>query len=122
MLKQAALTTLIFEKVKRYQLNFIMVSDEEIKKLNAKYRKERHVTDIISFLVVQKLFIGDIYISKKYTQKQAKKYGNTWQQELVYLIIHGVLHLCGYTDYEPANKTEMFEKQDKIFQCLFSFF
>jgi probable rRNA maturation factor len=122
MLNQAVLATLTSEKIKRYQLNFVMVSNKEIKKLNAKYRKEGHVTDIISFLVVQRLFIGDIYISKKYTQEQAKKYGNTWLQELAYLIIHGVLHLCGYTDYEPVDKIKMFKKQDKIFQCLFSFF
>lgn len=120
VLKQAALAVLKSEKIKKYQINFIMVSDQEIKKLNTKFRKVRRITDVISFLVVPEMFIGDIYIAKGRSQKQAKKYANTWQQELVYLVIHGVLHLCGYTDYDPENKTKMFEKQDKIFKCLIS--
>jgi probable rRNA maturation factor len=120
LLEQAVVAVLKSEKVKKYQINFIMVSNQEIKKLNIKYRKVRRITDVISFLVVPELFIGDIYISKNRAQKQAKKYGNTWQQELSYLAIHGVLHLCGYTDYDVENKTKMFDKQDKIFKCLFS--
>jgi probable rRNA maturation factor len=118
VLKEAALTALKSEKVKKCEINFIMVSDAEIKKLNIKYRKTRRITDVISFMVVPELFAGDIYISKGRSEKQAKKYGNTWLEELAYLVIHGTLHLCGYTDYDPENKTEMFAKQDKIFKCL----
>jgi probable rRNA maturation factor len=64
--------------------------------------------------------MGDIYISRKRSQRQAGKYSNTWQRELAYLIIHGILHLCGYTDYDDLSKAKMFAKQDKIFKCLFS--
>jgi probable rRNA maturation factor len=120
ILKMAADLTLKSEKKKKYQVNFVMISDKEIRKLNFKYRKVRHITDVISFLVSPELFIGDIYISKNRTQKQAKKNDNSWQEELAYLVIHGVLHLCGYTDYDIENKTKMFVKQDKIFKCLFS--
>jgi probable rRNA maturation factor len=120
ILKETVELTLKSEKKNQYQINFIMISDEEIKKLNTKYRKVRRITDVISFLVVPEIFVGDIYISKNRTQRQARKYGNTWQQELAYLVIHGVLHLCGYTDYDVENKSKMFAKQDRIFQCLFS--
>ena len=120
LLKKAALCVLRSEKIKKYRINFIMVSDAEIKKLNAKYRKTRRITDVISFLVEPETFIGDIYISEGRSKKQAKRYGNTWEQELAYLVIHGTLHLCGYTDYDPENKAKMFSKQDKIFKCLFS--
>lgn len=120
VLERAAEMTLISEKIKKYEINFIMVSDEEIKKLNIKYRKVRRITDVISFLVVPEMFIGDIYISEGRSKKQAKRYGNTWQQELAYLVIHGTLHLCGYTDYDPENKTKMFKEQDKIFKSLFA--
>jgi probable rRNA maturation factor len=118
--KKAATLALEYEKKKIYQINFVMISDEEIKKLNTKYRKIRRITDVISFLVIPEIFCGDVYISKNRSQKQAKEYGNSWQQELAYLIIHGVLHLCGYTDYDTNSKIKMFAKQDKIFQCLFS--
>jgi len=120
VLKKAALNVLKSEKVDKYQINFIIVSDEEIRKLNAKHRKSRRITDVISFLLTPEFFMGDVYISEKRSQKQAKEYGNTWQQELAYLVIHGVLHLCGYTDYDAADKTKMFAKQDKIFESLFS--
>jgi probable rRNA maturation factor len=119
-LETAATLTLKSNKRKKYQINFIMISDEIIKNLNSKYRKVRRITDVISFLVSPELFIGDIYISKNRTQKQAKKYANSWQEELAYIVIHGVLHLCGYTDYNIENKIKMFFKQDKIFKCLLS--
>jgi probable rRNA maturation factor len=120
ILKEAAELALKFEKKRKYQVNFIMLSDEEIKKLNTKYRKVRCITDVISFLIVPEIFAGDIYISKNRTQKQAKRYSNSWEQELAHLVIHGILHLCGYTDYDVENKSKMFAKQDKVFQCLFS--
>ncbi|MCL2334647.1 MAG: rRNA maturation RNase YbeY [Endomicrobia bacterium] len=119
-LKKAALLALKAEKIKKCEINFIMVSDAEIKKLNVKYRKVRRITDVISFLVVPESMTGDIYISEGRSRRQAEKYANTWQQELAYLVIHGILHLCGYSDYDPKNKTEMFAVQDKIFKCLFS--
>ncbi|MDR3306965.1 MAG: rRNA maturation RNase YbeY [Endomicrobium sp.] len=120
VLKKAVELALKSEKKRKYQINFIMVSNEEIKKLNIKYRKVRRITDVISFLIIPENFAGDIYISKNRTQKQAKRYGNSWRQELAYLVIHGALHLCGYSDYDVENKSKMFAKQDKIFQCLFS--
>jgi probable rRNA maturation factor len=120
ILKKAVENTLESEKKRKYQINFILINDEEIKKLNIKYRKVRRITDVISFLIVPESFAGDIYISRNRTRKQAKRYGNSWQQELVYLVIHGVLHLCGYSDYDVENNSKMFAKQDKIFQCLFS--
>jgi probable rRNA maturation factor len=120
VLKEVADFVLKSEKKRKYQVNFIMLNDEEIKKMNIKYRKVRRITDVISFLIVPEIFAGDVYISKNRTQKQAKRYANSWEQELAYLVIHGVLHLCGYTDYDIKNKSKMFAKQDKIFQYLFS--
>ncbi|MDR3112452.1 MAG: rRNA maturation RNase YbeY [Elusimicrobiota bacterium] len=121
MLKKAVLLALKVEKIRKYQINFILISDEEIKKLNSRYRKVKRITDVISFLVSEDLFLGDVYISKNRSQKQSLKYfQNDWQKELCYLAIHGTLHLCGYSDYDPENKEKMFAKQDYIFQCLFS--
>ncbi|MDR1941490.1 MAG: rRNA maturation RNase YbeY [Endomicrobium sp.] len=119
-LKKAALLALKSEKIKKSAINFIMVSDAEIKKLNSKYRKVRRITDVISFLVSKEFFSGDIYIAQTRSRKNALKYGNSWDNELAYLVIHAVLHLCGYTDYDPENKAKMFAKQDKIFKCLLS--
>ncbi|MFA7073746.1 MAG: rRNA maturation RNase YbeY [Endomicrobiaceae bacterium] len=120
MLQKAADTALNYEKIKKCQISFTMISDQEIKKMNRKYRKVNRITDVISFLVSEELFMGDIYISATRPKKNAKKYGFTHEQELCYLIIHGILHLEGYTDYDAENKSLMFSRQDKIFKCLFS--
>jgi probable rRNA maturation factor len=121
-LRKAVFETLKAENVKKCKINFVMVCDEEIKMLNKKYRKIRRITDVLSFLVVPEFFIGDIYISENRSKKQAKKYGNIWQHELAYLLIHGILHICGYTDYDALNRVKMFSKQDRIFQRLLSQF
>jgi probable rRNA maturation factor len=118
-LLKAARAAVKNQKIKNGEINFIMVTDAEIKKLNIKYRKVRRITDVISFLVSPELFIGDIYISKGRSQKQAKRYNNTWEAELSYLVLHGILHLCGYTDYDPVNKAKMFGVQDRLFKCLY---
>jgi probable rRNA maturation factor len=120
LLKKAAVSALKSEKVNSYRINFIMISDIQIKRLNAKYRNTKRITDIISFLIIPQNFTGDIYIAQNRSQKQAKQYNHLWIKELAYLVIHGVLHLCGYSDYEEENKKIMFAKQDKIFKCLFS--
>ncbi|MDD2524189.1 MAG: rRNA maturation RNase YbeY [Endomicrobiaceae bacterium] len=120
LLQKAADITLKHEKIKQCQISFTMISDQDIKKMNRKYRKVNRITDVISFLVSKELFMGDIYISTNRPKQNAKKYGFTHEQELCYLIIHGILHLEGYTDYDVENKSLMFSKQDKIFKCLFS--
>jgi probable rRNA maturation factor len=117
-LRKVAFETFKAENIKKCKINFVMVRDEEIKRLNKKYRKSRRITDVLSFLVVPEFFIGDIYISENRSKKQAKKYGNIWQHELAYLLIHGVLHICGYTDYDAFSRVKMFSKQDRIFQRL----
>ncbi|MDR1259941.1 MAG: rRNA maturation RNase YbeY [Endomicrobium sp.] len=117
-LRKIALSTLKLKSISKCQINFVIISDKEIKKLNSKYRNVKNITDVISFLLAPELFIGDIYISKNRSQKQAKEYNNTWRQELAYLIIHGILHFCGYTDYDAINKKQMLFEQDKIFKSL----
>jgi probable rRNA maturation factor len=120
LMKKTAKFTLEYEKVKTYNISFTLISDADIKKMNRKYRKVNRITDVISFLVDENLFMGDIYISDNRPKRNAKKFGFSYEQELCYLVIHSILHLEGYTDYTLENKREMFLKQDKIFKCLFS--
>ncbi|MDR0401848.1 MAG: rRNA maturation RNase YbeY [Endomicrobium sp.] len=119
ILKKIVLSTLKSENINKYLINFVIINDVEIKKLNTRYKNNKHITDVISFLLIPKFFIGDIYISEKHSKSQAKKYCNTWEKELAYLVIHGTLHLCGYTDYDVINRKKMFEKQDCIFKNFF---
>ncbi len=117
-LEKTAKFTLKYEKINNYNISFTQISDADIKKMNRKYRKVNRITDVISFLVDEKLFLGDIYISDNRPKKNAKKFAFTYEQELCYLVIHAILHLEGYTDYDIKNKKMMFNKQDKIFKCI----
>ncbi|MCB4791626.1 MAG: rRNA maturation RNase YbeY [Elusimicrobia bacterium] len=118
-LAKAAKRTLLEKKyLKLGVVNVVLVGDKEIKRLNKKYRKVNRVTDVISFLENQKPLFGDIYIAKERSKRQALQYGHTWQEELMYLVIHGILHLFGNRDYLPAQRKKMFSKQDKIFKVL----
>ena len=119
MMQRAASATLKRERVKSVgDINVILVTDPEIKKFNTRFRKVRRITDIISFKYTDKPLSGDLYIAEGRSKKQAKRVGNTWQQELCYLAIHGILHLRGYADYTPAEKARMFKVQDAIFASL----
>ncbi|MDR2772787.1 MAG: rRNA maturation RNase YbeY [Elusimicrobiota bacterium] len=119
-IKKAARAVLKHEGKKTYRINFILVSNAEIKELNTTYRNTPQVTDVIAFLIDTKLMIGDIYIADERLIKQAEYFGNTLIEEVMYLSLHGVLHLCGYSDYDEQNKKKMFEVQDKLYKCLFS--
>jgi rRNA maturation RNase YbeY len=79
-------------------INF--VSSSEILKINRRFLNHNYSTDIITFNYSEKrlLFDGEIYISLQDAEKNAKKYDNSLEQELMRLVIHGVLHLLEYDD------------------------
>lgn len=121
LLTQAAEDTMNAERKRaRAAVSVILVSDAEIKRLNRRFRRVNRITDVISFSYSKDPLTGDIYISKGRSQKQARRMRHSWDRELAYLVIHGVLHLFGYTDYTPRARQKMFKKQDTIFSCLFS--
>lgn len=104
-----------FSKDSELFINF--VNDKEIKILNFKYRKKNTVTDVLSFCQNPKNFnqnvIGDIIISVETATINAKKNKHSFYLEMMYLIIHGLLHLKGYT-----HSSKMFKIQDALFEEL----
>jgi probable rRNA maturation factor len=100
------------------EISVAMVSDAGIKKLNRKYRRVNRVTDVISFRLSKDPLCGDIYISSGRSKKQAKGAGNSWEAELCYLVMHGILHLFDYTDYKPSQRKKMFAVQDRLFKLI----
>jgi probable rRNA maturation factor len=101
-------------------ITVVLLADQDIRKMNRRFRKVNRITDIISFRVADEPFLGDLYIGAGRSRAQAARVGHSWEQELVYLVLHGVLHLLGYTDYTPAARKKMFKKQDALFACLSS--
>lgn len=121
LLTRAVKKTFAYEKkAVGGEVNLIMVSDQEIKKLNRTFRKVNRITDVISFRFSEDPVTGDIYISEGRSKKQAKQQNHPWEKELAYLTVHGILHLFGYSDYTPRTRARMFSRQDPIWKSLFS--
>lgn len=77
-----------------------LINDDQMRKLNLKYRKKDKTTDVLSFNIDEGGVLGDIYISLPTAKKQAKMYNVTLKDELVRLAVHGTLHVLGYTHKE----------------------
>jgi len=102
-----------------------LIGDGEMARLNGTYRKKKGPTDVLSFPAEDRVtrgtlaqrvgkargeFLGDIAISPKVAQRNAKSLGRTLPEELQVLILHGVLHLLGYdheTDHGEMERIEM---------------
>jgi len=98
-------------------INIVFVDEKEMKRLNKEYRNIDDVTDVLSFNLGAEGFLGEIYICPEYVKKNIKKY----EEEIIRLIIHGILHLFGYEhdtklDDISSQKEEMFVKQEKILE------
>jgi probable rRNA maturation factor len=78
---------------KRYELSFSFINKSEIKKLNKTYRKKDEPTDILSFPLEKNT--GEILICKEIAKAKAPKFGKTFSEYLLFLVIHGCLHLKG---------------------------
>lgn len=102
------------EKKKLGQLNFVFTSDDELLKINLEYLKHNTYTDIITFDYCENSTInGDILISIERVIDNAKKFGIDFEIELKRVLIHGVLHLCGYNDKTKKDSELMRKKENE---------
>lgn len=80
---------------KRYELSLVFIDKKRIKSLNKRYRKKNEATDILSFALSDKM--GEIFICPEVAKTKALKFGMTYENYLLFLVIHGSLHLKGLT-------------------------
>ena len=95
-------------------LCYVFVSDEIILDLNKNYLKHDYFTDIITFDHSSNNEIsGDMYISIDTVRKNAKDYNVDFYAELLRVMVHGLLHLCGYKDETESQQQKMRVIEDK---------
>ena len=104
-------------------VNVIFVEEEDIKNLNSEFRDIGSVTDVLSFNIDSKELLGEIYICPSYVKQERE--GIDFKEEILRLVIHGILHLTGYDhevelNEETKSKIEMFVKQEKILENVIS--
>ncbi|MFZ4862665.1 rRNA maturation RNase YbeY [Sphingobacterium sp. Mn56C] len=97
------------------ELNFIFCSDSYLLEINKKYLNHDTYTDIVTFDAseAEEVIAGDIFISVERTTENAAKFGVSAVDELHRVIIHGVLHLCGFLDKKKADKDLMTAKENE---------
>jgi len=102
------------EGIQLQHINFILCSDEYLLSKNKKYLQHDYYTDIVTFNQSDdpKLIEADIYISIDRVKENATTNKQPFEKELHRVLIHGVLHLMGYNDKSPEQKSLMREKED----------
>jgi len=101
------------EKFKKGAINYIFCDDAYLLEKNIKYLKHNTLTDIISFdYSLGKIISGDIFISVDRVKENATLFKTHFTDELHRVMVHGVLHYCGYKDKTPAEKKLMRSKED----------
>ena len=109
------------EGKKTGQLRCIFVSDEIILDINKKYLQHHNYTDIITFDdSTGGTVSGEMYISVDTVRSNAKFYQVDFRNELLRVIVHGALHLCGYKDKTTEEQQKMRAAEDKYLKEWFS--
>ncbi|MDR0506622.1 MAG: rRNA maturation RNase YbeY [Dysgonamonadaceae bacterium] len=97
----------------------IFCSDDEILKINRQYLNHDYYTDIITFDYTENDVIsGDLFISVDTVKSNSEKFGTVYDEELNRVIIHGILHLCGFKDKTPEDEVQMREKENEALNLL----
>lgn len=109
------------------EVSITIVSDKEIQEINRAYRGINQPTDVISFEIQDDLddlppdvqdqvgnMLGDIIVSIDRAREQATEYNHSVEREVGFLVVHGFLHLLGYTHDTEEEEQQMFTKQKEI--------
>ena len=125
-------------------VSLMITDDEEIKHINFESRNINSATDVLSFPMIEyaspsdfsgvendpsdfdpetgELMLGDIVLSADRVKSQAAEYGHDIQREFAFLIVHSMLHLCGYDHMKEEDRLIMEERQRRIMESLYDDF
>ncbi|MCM8804680.1 MAG: rRNA maturation RNase YbeY [Candidatus Omnitrophica bacterium] len=98
------------------KISVYLVNNKTIKDLNKKFLNRNSPTDVLTFKYSKNY--GEIIISVEECKKNANFYFKKLEEEILYVLIHGILHLEGYKDYKENEREKMFEQQNIIFEII----
>ncbi len=120
LVKKVIKKFLQFYKIKAGEVSIAFVGDKVARKLNKKYRGVDKVTDVLAFPGMESNsfkednYLGEIIINYAQIKRQARRFSNSIKEELVFILVHGLLHLLGYDDQTEKGREKM-EKLGKKF-------
>lgn len=96
------------------EINYIFCDDDYLLELNNKHLRHDTLTDIITFdYTLGNLISGDIFISTERVLDNSKDFDVSFEEELKRVIVHGILHLCGFKDKTEKDELQMRSKEDE---------
>ena len=102
------------ENKKEGEINYIFCDDEYLHKINVEYLNHDTLTDIISFdYSMGNELHGDIFVSVERVEDNAKDFNVSFEEELKRVLVHGVLHYCGYKDKSEEDEALMRSKEEE---------
>jgi rRNA maturation RNase YbeY len=96
------------------ELTYVFCSDEYLHRMNVEFLDHDTLTDIITFDTSEENegLNGELYVSVERVTDNAQTFGVSFEQELARVLVHGILHLCGYSDKELSHKQQMRELEN----------
>lgn len=120
VIKKWILKVVAIEKYEIAQITYTFVSDDELLSINQQFLNHHYYTDIITFDYSENVQLaGEIFISKDRIKENAKNYQSTIEEETLRVIIHGILHLCGYKDKSTQDQQQMRKKENEYIQLFY---
>jgi len=104
------------------ELSVAFVGERRMRRLNKEYLGHDYVTDVLTFNYGDtipnscelSIMSPEIVICPAVAARNARRYGNTCEREIVLCVVHGILHLCGYDDHSPKDVQRMRRKETEI--------
>ena len=126
LLKIQGRNILFFLGCGNQELSVLLTDDKKIRKLNKKYRGQDRATDVLSFPQNEGEenepdyhLMGDVVISTVTAKRQASQHGLSLEEEIVLLLIHGILHLLGFNHERSEEACHMKKKTRELFDHIF---
>lgn len=118
----------IISKCDECEINLEFVQGQKIKEINKEYRNKDSITDVLSFPMFERdelvdmkfshIILGDIFVCLERVKEQSEEYGHSFDRELLYMVIHGILHLLGYDHENEKDKKIMREEEEKVLDII----
>lgn len=114
-----------FYKKTKLDTVIVFIGDKEMQEMNKAYRHKDKVTDVLSFTEAdneepEENLLGQIFIDYNQIKRQAKEFSQSDEEELVFILVHGLLHLLGYDD-STEEEAQVMEDLGKAFIKKFKF-
>lgn len=93
-------------------VDIIYCRDRDITPLNRRFKGKNRTTDVLAFDIREGKYLGEVYVNLEIAKRQAIENKVSYFEEIKRLTIHGVLHLLGYRDDNPAKKAKMWSRQE----------